>query len=123
MRRDFHWKTAQYLAGKYALISIENLNLKAMQKRFGRKISDLGFADFVNKLKYEAQKAGSIVIEVGKFFPSSQLCSNCGYQNKELKDLRIREWTCPKCGKHHDRDLNAAINIKKEGERIFFSLK
>ncbi|WP_303690605.1 RNA-guided endonuclease InsQ/TnpB family protein [Megamonas hypermegale] len=123
MRRDFHWKTAQCLAGKYALISIENLNLKAMQKRFGRKISDLGFADFVNKLKYEAQKAGSIVVEVGKFFPSSQLCSNCGYQNKELKDLRIREWTCPKCGKHHDRDLNAAINIKKEGERIFFSLK
>ena len=121
MRRDFHWKTAQYLVGKYTLISIENLNLKAMQKRFGRKISDLGFADFVNKLKYEAQKTGSIVIEVGKFFPSSQLCSNCGYQNKELKDLRIRQWTCPKCGKHHDRDLNAAINIKKEGERIFYS--
>ena len=121
IRRDFHWKTAQYLAGKYALISIENLNLKAMQKRFGRKISDLGFADFVNKLKYEAEKTGSIVIEVGKFFPSSQLCSNCGYQNKELKDLRIRQWTCPKCGKHHDRDLNAAINIKKEGERIFYS--
>lgn len=123
MRRDFHWKTAQYLTGKYALISIENLNLKAMQKRFGRKISDLGFADFVNKLKYETQKAGSNVVEVGNFFPSSQLCSNCGYQNKELKELRIREWTCPKCGKHHDRDLNAAINIKKEGERIFFSRK
>lgn len=94
-----------------------------MQKRFGRKISDLGFADFVNKLKYKTQKAGSNVVEVGNFFPSSQLCSNCGYQNKELKELRIREWTCPKCGKHHDRDLNAAINIKKEGERIFFFRK
>ncbi|HIX84593.1 MAG TPA: transposase [Candidatus Megamonas gallistercoris] len=123
MRKDFHWKTAQYLVGKYALISIENLNLKAMQKRYGRKISDLGFADFVNKLKYAAKKAGSMVIEVDKFFPSSQLCSNCGYQNKELKDLRIRQWTCPKCGKHHDRDLNAAINIKKEGERIFSLVK
>ena len=120
-RNDFHWKTAQYLVGKYALICLEDLNLKAMQKRFGRKIGDLGFADFVNKLKYEASKAGSSVIEIDRFYPSSQICSNCGYQNKETKDLKLREWDCPKCGIHHDRDINAAINILREGERIFLA--
>ena len=92
-----------------------------MQKRFGRKIGDLGFADFVNKLKYEASKAGSSVIEIDRFYPSSQICSNCGYQNKETKDLKLREWDCPECGIHHDRDINAAINILREGERIFLA--
>ena len=84
-------------------------------------VGDLGFADFVNKLKYEASKAGSSVIEIDRFYPSSQICSNCGYQNKETKDLKLREWDCPECGIHHDRDINAAINILREGERIFLA--
>ena len=120
-RNDFHWKTAHNLVGKYALICLEDLNLKAMQKRFGRKISDLGFADFVNKLKYMARKTGSSIVETDRFFPSSQLCSHCGHQYKGTKDLNVREWTCPDCGEHHDRDRNAAKNIKREGERIFFA--
>ena len=120
-RDNFHWQTASKLVGEYALICIEDLNLKAMQKRFGRKISDLGFADFVSKLKYKAHRAGASVVEVDRFFPSSQLCSDCGYQNTETKNLTIRKWTCPKCGNIHNRDRNASINIEREGSRIFFA--
>ena len=120
-RDNFHWQTASKLVGEYALICIEDLNLKTMQKRFGRKISDLGFADFVSKLKYKAHRAGASVVEVDRFFPSSQLCSDCGYQNTETKNLTIRKWTCPKCGNIHNRDRNASINIEREGSRIFFA--
>ncbi|SDP62863.1 RNA-guided endonuclease InsQ/TnpB family protein [Selenomonas ruminantium] len=118
-RDNFHWQLASKLVGEYALICLEDLNLKAMQKRFGRKISDLGFADFVNKLKYMAHRTGSSVVEIDRFFPSSQLCSKCGYQNIEIKNLKFREWTCPKCGSTLDRDKNAAINIEREGNKIF----
>lgn len=120
-RDNFHWQTVSKLVGEYALICIEDLNLKAMQKRFGRKISDLGFADFVSKLKYKAHRAGASVVEVDRFFPSSQLCSDCGYRNTETKNLTIRKWTCPKCGNIHNRDRNASINIEREGSRIFFA--
>lgn len=120
-RSDFHWKIAHQLVGEYALICIEDLNLKAMQKRYGRKISDLGFADFVGKLKYMAQKTGSTVVEVDRFFPSSQLCSVCDHKYAGTKELGIRNWVCPKCGSRHERDRNAAINIEHEGRRIFFA--
>ena len=120
-RNNFHWQIANKLVGEYALICIEDLNLKAMQKRFGRKISDLGFADFVRKLKYKAHRAGAYVVEVNRFFPSSQLCSDCGYRNTETKNLTIRKWTCPKCGNIHNRDRNASINIEREGSRIYFA--
>ena len=120
-RNDFHWKIAHNIAGEYALICLEDLNLKAMQKRYGRKISDLGFADFVNKLKYAAYKTGSTVVEIDRFYPSSQLCSDCGYQNKGIKNLKVREWICPNCGSKHNRDRNASINIEREGNRILFA--
>ena len=120
-RKDFHWKVANKLVGEYALICLEDLNIKAMQKRFGRKISDLGFSDFLLKLEYMAQRTGTTIVKVDRFYPSSQLCSKCGYQNKEIKNLRIREWICPKCGTAHNRDRNASINIEQEGKRIFFA--
>ena len=88
-RDNFHWHTANKLVEEYALICIEDLNLKAMQKRFGRKISDLGFADFVNKLKYMAHRKGASVVEIDRFFPSSQLCSECGYRNTETKNQKV----------------------------------
>ena len=121
-RADFHWKLANSLVGRYALICIEDLNLKAMQRLYGRKISDLGFSDFVRILEYKAKMSGSKIIKVDRFYASSQLCSKCGYKNSELKDLKIRKWQCPACGLVHDRDRNAALNILAEGERIFASL-
>lgn len=120
-RNDFHWQIAHRLVGEYVLICIEDLNLKAMQKFYGRKISDLGFADFIKKLEYKARKTGTTIVKVDRFFPSSQVCSTCGTQYKEMKNLNIRKWICPDCGTHHDRDHNAARNILNEGERMFFA--
>lgn len=84
----------------------------------GKKVMDYGFAEFLNILEYVASQFGTQVVRVDKFYPSSQLCSNCGFQNKEIKDVHIRKWNCPICGKHHDRDRNAAKNIHEEGLRI-----
>ena len=114
-RHDFHFKLARQLCLEYEEICIEDLNIKSMQKLHGRKISDLAFHSFVNILKYEATKFGITIIEVNRFFASSQICSNCGEKNSVIKDLKIRKWLCPKCGTFHDRDINAAINILNEG--------
>jgi len=114
-RRDFHYKTAVNLCRDYGVICLETLNLKGMQRLWGRKINDLGFYSFVQILKYEALKNGVTIIEIPKFYPSSQTCSECGYKNSEIKDLRIREWKCPSCGTEHDRDINAAKNILRVG--------
>ncbi|MBR1646362.1 MAG: transposase [Selenomonadaceae bacterium] len=116
-RHDFHFKLARRLCLEYDTICIEDLNLKGMQKLYGRKISDLGFGNFVNILKYEASKFGTIIREVGRYFASSQICGCCGEKNPQVKDLKIRQWICPNCGAEHDRDRNAAINILQAGLR------
>ena len=114
-RHDFHFKLARRLCLEYDTICIEDLNVKGMQRLYGRKIGDLAFSDFVKILKYEASKFGTLIVEVGRYFALSQLCHNCGYKNLEIKDLRKRKWKCPKCGANHERDKNAAINILQEG--------
>ena len=86
-----------------------------MKRLWGRKIGDLAFSEFVNILKYEATKFRVEIIEVDRYFASSQICSNCGFQNTAVKDLKIREWICPQCGVKHNRDRNAAINILNLG--------
>ena len=83
-----------------------------------RRFTDYGFAEFENILDYVGSQMGTRVVKVDKFYPSSQICHNCGYQNKDVKDVRVYEWTCPNCGEHHDRDRNAARNILSEGLRI-----
>ena len=110
-RNDFQWKLAHDLCRYNVLIAIEDLNLKAMQKMWGRKVSDLGYNEFVNKLEYIAGKYGTTVVKIDRFAASSQVCHCCGYKNSEVKNLRIREWVCPQCGAYHNRDVNAAINI------------
>ena len=114
-RHDFHFKLARRLCLEYDAICIEDLNVKGMQRLYGRKISDLAFSDFVNILKYEASKFGTLIVEVGRYFASSQICHCCGEKNPQVKDLKIRKWQCPKCGAEHDRDRNAAINILQTG--------
>ena len=120
-RKDFHWKLAQRLCSEYALICVEDLSLKGLQHGHGKKMQDYGFGMFLQILKYVARGMGTTIIQIDRFYPSSQLCSECGEKNSAMKNLSVREWRCPKCGAYHDRDTNAAKNILKEGTRIFLS--
>lgn len=124
-RRDFLHKKARYLADRYDAIGIEDISVKAMAKRkkggkfsFGKSISDNGWSMFTSMLEYKLAWQGKQLIKIDKWYPSSQLCHVCGYQNNDTKDLSVREWDCPKCGSHHNRDKNAAINIREEARRI-----
>ena len=113
-REDFHWKLAHQLTDEYDEIRLEDLNVKGMKALWGRKVSDLGFADFVAKLKSIAAKKGVKVKFIDKWYPSSKTCSVCRVVNDSL-NLRDRTWQCADCGTVHDRDRNAAINIYRVG--------
>jgi putative transposase len=115
-RIDYQWKLAHELCQRHDVICIEDLNIKAMQRLWGRKVSDLCHSEFISKLEYIATKYGTTIVKVGRFFPSSKLCSTagCGYKN-DMLSLSEREWVCPQCGTRHNRDLNAALNILIEG--------
>ncbi|AEN74779.1 transposase, IS605 OrfB family (plasmid) [Rhodothermus marinus SG0.5JP17-172] len=113
-RRDWFFKTAHALCERYDFIALEDLNIEGMKRRWGRKVSDLGFGEFVSILEHVARKRGVRVAKVARFFPSSRRCSCCGWVKENLS-LADREWTCERCGTVHDRDENAAINICREG--------
>ncbi len=117
-REAHHWELAHRLCGKYATICLETLNLKFMQIGHGKKVGDYGYGNFLQILDYIAYSYGTTISKVDKWFPSSQLCYKCGFRNEATKDLSVREWDCPSCGTHHDRDRNAAKNILREGLRI-----
>ena len=121
-RLDFHFKLAKFLAEKHAIICIEDLNIKAIKRLWGRKISDLAFSEFVRILYYQCSKTGTIIAQIPRFYPSSKTCSNCGHLLEEL-DLKKREWICPISSKTHDRDLNAAINIHRVGMELLSARK
>lgn len=119
-RKDFLHKTSSRLIQDYDIICLEDLKVKNMVKnhKLAKSISDVSWGEFVRQLQYKADWNDKIIQQIGTYFPSSQLCSHCGYQNKGTKDLSVREWTCPNCGVIHDRDLNASINILNEGLRL-----
>ncbi len=112
-RRDYHHKLSSRLTRELDYLFIEDLNIKGMQQRWGRKISDLGFSEFVSILKHQAQKNGCIIGEVDRWYPSSKTCSVCGEVNKNLH-IKQEVWIC-NCSTKHHRDVNAAINILREG--------
>ena len=122
-RKDFLHKQSRQIANAYDCVCIENLDMKAMSQclKFGKSVSDNGWGMFTVFLKYKLEEMGKRLVKTDKFYASSQLCNVCGYKNTETKDLSVREWDCPDCGTHHNRDINAAINIRNEGMRIVFA--
>ena len=121
-RKDFNHKTSRKLVNEHDFIFIEDLNIKGMTKLYGKQVNDLAWAQLVSFMNYKAIKEGKFVFKIDRFYPSTQLCSSCGYQNKELT-LDDRNWVCPHCNTYHDRDINAAINILVEGKRVLFGEK
>ena len=113
-RKDYHFKLAIMLCVAYDIICLEDLNIKGMQRMWGKKVSDLSHSKFVDILNQQAVKYGTKIIEIPRFYPSSKTCHICGHVLNELA-LKVRSWVCPSCNVLHDRDYNAAVNILRVG--------
>ncbi|WP_346434759.1 RNA-guided endonuclease TnpB family protein [uncultured Methanoculleus sp.] len=113
-RNDFLHKLSNRIVSENQAIAVETLNVAGMQKNhcLAQSISDVSWSSFFRMLEYKCECYGKTLLTIGRFDPSSKICNRCGYLNRDLR-LADREWTCPDCGTHHDRDINAAINIKK----------
>jgi len=122
VRQDYLHKLSRKIVDQNQVVVVENLNVKGMVRnhKLAKAISDLSWGTFVNFLSYKCEKEGKVLVEINRWFPSSKTCSNCHYRIKELP-LDVRTWTCPSCGTCHDRDGNAAKNIRAEGIRMLSS--
>ena len=113
-REDYFWKLARRLVETYDWNFFEDLNIAAMKRLWGRKVSDLAFSKFLSIVQQVARKCDKNVAFIDRWYPSTKTCHGCGTVNDDLS-LRDRTWTCPQCQRHHERDLNAAINILRVG--------
>ena len=114
-RKDWLDKITTYMVRKYDVIALENLNVRGMVKNhnLAKAITNVSFGEFNRQIEYKAQMYGKQIYRVDRFFPSSKTCSVCGCVQEKMP-LHIREWTCPDCGAHHDRDINAATNLLRQ---------
>lgn len=119
-RIDNLHKISHKLISENQVIVSEDLNVNDMVKNhsLAKSIYDCSWYELTRQLSYKANWNNRQYVKVDRYFPSSQLCHVCGYQNSDTKDLTVRDWICPKCDTHHDRDINAAINIRNEGLKI-----
>lgn len=121
-RKDFLHKHAKRLARKYDCVCIEDVDIKDMVQECdsdtAKEILDGSWAKFTGFLNYKLADRGKQLIKLDKDFDSTMVCNVCGYENASTHNLAIRAWDCPNCGAHHERDINAAINIMNEGKRL-----
>ncbi len=119
-RKDYLHKLSRELVDQYDVIAVEDIDLRAMggALTLGKNLHDNGFGMFRNMLDYKLKEKGSCLVKVDKYFASTKICHECGCINDDVV-LGVREWDCPSCGKHHDRDYNAALNIRDMGKEIF----
>ena len=120
-RKHMIYKLANKILKEDDIIAVENLDVKDMYKvhSIAKHLNKVPMGEFLRVLKYKAEWLGKKVIEINRYYPSSQICNRCDYKNEEVKDLSVRKWTCPSCGMEHDRDFNASINIMFEGIKIY----
>lgn len=116
-RKDYLHKISIFLVRNYDIICAETLQVKNMLKdhKLAKAISDVSWYEFCRQLEYKCLWYNKKFVQINTYFASSQTCSDCGFKNSNIKNLDVREWTCPECGCHHDRDINAAINILNQG--------
>src|SRR5699024_7651654 len=118
-REDFLNKLSIEIIKNHDVVCIEDLNTKGMlrNRKLAKSISDVSWSAFVMKLEYKAKWYGKQIVKISRWYPSSQICSECGHQDGK-KPLKMRDWTCSGCYEHHDRDINSSKNILAEGLRI-----